>query len=344
MTSPFRYLSTFSGIEAASVAWEPLHWEPVAFSEIDPFANAVLRERFPQVRNLGDISTFRSWPQFDAVNLVVGGSPCQSFSVAGLRRGLRDPRGNLALTFLSVVDRLRPEWVVWENVPGALSSGGGRDFGAFTGALAKLGFGFAYRVLDAQFFGVPQRRRRLFLVANARDWRLAASVLFEPEGGSRHPATGREQRRIAPTASASRPVKPSFWNGEQVTQTIDAVVAKQQMMPEKNRFPVALVPSRFEAGATEARRLTPKECERLQGFPDDWTAITYRNKPAADAPRYKAIGNSMAVPVMRWIGERIDAVHRAQSQPYDPSRHYLMPAFPRPSAERTSLLEPFTDG
>lgn len=343
MTGHFRYLSTFSGIEAASVAWKPLHWEPVAFSEIELFANAVLRERFPKVPNLGDIATFRSWPQFDAVNLVVGGSPCQSFSVAGLRRGLRDPRGNLALTFLSVVERLRPEWVVWENVPGALSSNKGRDFGAFTGALAKLGFGFAYRVLDAQHFGVAQRRRRIYLVANARDWRLAASVLFEPEGGSRHPATGGKQGRIAPAASASRPDKPSFWNGEQVTQTIDAVVAKQQMQPEKNRFPAVLVPSRFKAGALEARRLTPMECERLQGFPDDWTAITYRGKAAADAPRYKAIGNSMAVPVMRWIGERIDAVHHAQSVAYDPSRQYLMPAFPPPSAERTSLLEPFGD-
>jgi DNA (cytosine-5)-methyltransferase 1 len=334
MTGPLRYLSTFSGIEAASVAWEPLHWEPVAFSEINPFASAVLSKRFPQVPNFGDISAFETWPQFDAVNLVVGGSPCQSFSVAGLRRGLRDPRGNLALTFLSLVDRLRPEWVVWENVPGALSSNGGRDFGAFTGALAKLGFGFAYRVLDAQFFGVAQRRRRVFLVANARDWRLAASVLFEPEGGSRNPATGRKQGRIATAASASRPVRPSFWNGEQVTQTIDAVVAKQQMMPEKNRFPAVLVPSRFEAGATEARRLTPKECERLQGFPDDWTAITYRGKPAADAPRFKAIGNSMAVPVMRWIGERIDAVNRAQSVSFDPSAHYLMPARPGPQVER----------
>ena len=178
-----RYLSVCSGIEAASVAWEPLGWAPIAFAEIEKFPSKVLAHHYPGVPNLGDMTKFREWDiERGAVDLLVGGTPCQSFSVAGLRKGLDDPRGNLALTFVAMVDHYRPEWVIWENVPGVLSSSGGRDFGSFLGALGNIGYGFAYRVLDAQHFGVPQRRRRVFVVAHSSgDARRAAEVLFEPE-------------------------------------------------------------------------------------------------------------------------------------------------------------------
>ena len=178
-----RYLSVCSGIEAASVAWESLGWTSVAFAEIERFPSQVLAHHFPGVPNLGDMTKYKDWNiDRDAVDLIVGGTPCQSFSVAGLRKGLEDPRGNLALTFIGMVDHYRPEWVIWENVPGVLSSSGGRDFGSFLGALGQLGYGFAYRVLDAQYFGVPQRRRRVFVVAHSSgDSRRAAKVLFEPE-------------------------------------------------------------------------------------------------------------------------------------------------------------------
>jgi len=146
-----RYLSVCSGIEAASVAWHPLGWEPVAFSEIEKFPSAVLAHHYPTVPNLGDMTKFQEWPD-EPVELLVGGTPCQSFSVAGLRKGLEDPRGNLMLTYLAIAQRYRPRWLVWENVPGVLSSNGGRDFGTFLGALGEWGYGWAYRVLDAQWF------------------------------------------------------------------------------------------------------------------------------------------------------------------------------------------------
>lgn len=206
------YLSVCSGIEAASVAWHTLGWRPVAFSEIDPFACAMLAARFPLVPNLGDMERYREWPiEPGAVDVLVGGTPCQSFSVAGLRKGLDDPRGNLALVYLGLVDRFRPRWIVWENVPGVLSADGGRAFGAFLGGLAQLGYGFAYRVLDAQYTrvdshprAVPQRRRRVFVVGCAGgDWRRAASVLLEPEGVRGDPPTRRASWEGAPRGPAA---------------------------------------------------------------------------------------------------------------------------------------------
>jgi site-specific DNA-cytosine methylase len=188
-----RYLSVCSGIEAASVAWEPLGWEPAAFAEVEKFPSAVLAHHWPQVPNLGDMTRHESW-NLGAIDLLVGGTPCQSFSVAGLRKGLHDPRGGLMLTFLEIAQRQRPRWIVWENVPGVLSSHGGRVFGAFIGALGALGYGWAYRVLDAQWFGVAQRRRRVFVVGHLGDWRAAATVLFESESVCRNPAPSREAR------------------------------------------------------------------------------------------------------------------------------------------------------
>ena len=211
------FRSLCSGIEAASVAWHPLGWRADAVAEVEPFPCFALAHhygasrpwrmpdpdqaaslkgrrhraaaikavsRLPEhgrIPNLGDITQYRDWP--DATfDLLVGGTPCQSFSIAGLRKGLDDPRGNLTLVYLGILDRFRPRWMVWENVPGVLSDKG-NAFGAFLGGLAELGYGFAYRILDAQFFGVPQRRRRVFVVGHSGGlWQRCAAVLFEPEG------------------------------------------------------------------------------------------------------------------------------------------------------------------
>jgi DNA (cytosine-5)-methyltransferase 1 len=193
-----KFISVCSGIEAASQAWNPLGWEAVAFSEIEPFPCAVLAHHYPNVPNYGDMTKFQEWPDH-AVDLLCGGTPCQSFSVAGLRKGLDDPRGNLMLTFGAIAAKYRPQWLVWENVPGVLSSNGGRDFGSFLGMLGQLGYGFAYRVLDAQYFGVAQRRRRVFVVGCFGDWRSAAAVLFERHSLSGNPAPSRKAREVAPT-------------------------------------------------------------------------------------------------------------------------------------------------
>lgn len=193
-----KYLSVCSGIEAASVAWHPLGWKPHAFSEIEKFPSQVLAHHYPDVPNLGDMTKYQEWPDA-SIDLLVGGTPCQSFSVAGLRKGLGDPRGNLMLTYGAIAGKYRPRWLVWENVPGVLSSNGGRDFGTFLGMLAELGYGFAYRILDAQYIrvdgfarAVPQRRRRVFVVGYLGDWRRAAAVLFERESLCGNPAPSRK--------------------------------------------------------------------------------------------------------------------------------------------------------
>ena len=190
-SEPLRYLSVCSGIEAASMAWEPLGWQPAAFAEVEKFPSAVLAHHWPQVPNMGDMNNHEQW-DLPAIDVLVGGTPCQSFSVAGLRKGLRDPRGGLMLTFLEIAQRRRPRWIVWENVPGVLSSNGGRDFGSFLGALGSLGYGWAYRILDAQWCGVAQRRRRVFVIANLGDGAAPAKVLFESESVRRNPAPSRE--------------------------------------------------------------------------------------------------------------------------------------------------------
>lgn len=189
-----RYLSVCSGVEAATVAWHPLGWEAVGYSEIEKFPSEVLAHHYPTVTNYGDMTKYKEWNINGTVDLLVGGTPCQSFSVAGLRKGLEDPRGNLALVYCGILDHFKPKWFVWENVPGVLSSNRGRDFGAFLGAVAELGYGFAYRVLDAQYFGVAQRRRRVFVVGCLGDWRNPAKVLFESNCLSRDNPPSREKR------------------------------------------------------------------------------------------------------------------------------------------------------
>jgi DNA (cytosine-5)-methyltransferase 1 len=187
-----RYAEVCAGIHASGLAWP--EWECAWVSEIDPFACAVLEQRAPGVPNLGDMTkiTDEELQKHGPIDLLMGGTPCQSFSVAGLRKGLADPRGNLALVFLGLAARTRAKWLVWENVPGVLSSGGGRDFGSFLGALGELGYGWAYRVLDAQYFGLAQRRKRVFLVARLGDWRAPAAVLLEPESLRGDPPPSRE--------------------------------------------------------------------------------------------------------------------------------------------------------
>jgi DNA (cytosine-5)-methyltransferase 1 len=338
-----RYLSVCSGIEAATSAWHHLGWEPVAFSEIEPFPSAVLQHHYPNVPNWGDMTQYKNWPDA-TIDFLVGGTPCQSFSVAGLRKGLEDPRGNLMLTFLGIADRYRPKYIVWENVPGVLSSNGGKDFGSFLGALGELGYGWAYRVLDAQWFGVAQRRRRVFVVGCLGDQRRAAEVLFESESVSRNTPPSRAKGQGA-TADAQGSVGSSSAHAFKVRGGCEGG-GKGYLGSDDTAFTVAThqdqniaqplpfdttqltCPSNYSspkpgdpchplaAGAhtpavatsMQVRRLTPVECERLQGFPDNHTNIPWRKKAEApDGPRYKALGNSMAVPVMRWIGERINA-------------------------------------
>lgn len=190
----FRYVSIFSGVEAASLAWEPLGWEPVAFSEIEPFPCAVLAERWQDVPNLGDITKIDWKEEIDgAIDLVVGGSPCQSFSVAGKREGLKGASG-LMFEYIRCVQELRPRWFLWENVPGALTSEDGGAFGQLLSEMDELGYSLAWRVLDAQFFGVAQRRRRLFLVGHLGA-ESPAEVLFEPDCLSGNPQSSREKRK-----------------------------------------------------------------------------------------------------------------------------------------------------
>ncbi len=379
-----RVGSVCSGIGAPECAWQSLGWHSVFASETAAFPRAVFGHRFPSVPIHGDFTTIEA-DTYGPIDLLVGGTPCQSFSVAGLRGGMADERGNLALEFLRLADRLNPRWVVWENVPGVLSSNSGRDFGSFLGGLGELGYGFAYRVLDAQHFGVAQRRRRVFVVGYLGDWRRAAAVLFERASLCGHPAPRREAGEdLAPTISA----RPSGGGGLGTDFDLDGglqlarcVTTRegQRMDPTLETYVTGtlygngkaagsatqqdaeagllvshtlrgdgfdasedgtgrgtpLVPITFGIDAEHngraelmgtlqarahaacstaaitgpsVRRLIPMECERLQGFPDGWTAVPYRGKPAADGPRYKAIGNSMAVPVLRWMGERIARV------------------------------------
>jgi DNA (cytosine-5)-methyltransferase 1 len=407
-----NYLSVCSGIEAATVAWHDLGWNPLGFSEIEKFPSEVLAHHYPNTPNLGDMTKYKEWDfGTNRLDLLVGGTPCQSFSVAGLRKGLDDPRGNLALTYVGILDKFRPKWCVWENVPGVLSSGNGRDFGSFLGALGELGYGWAYRVLDAQNFGVAQRRRRVFVVGCLGDWESAAKVLFESEslrwdikkgrskkqetaaftpssfgqysegvgtlrsaggdlgGGSETlyvPETGKcfttcirndyetknfivfEPRSPDGTPRIHNNICPTLntmqggqrqpcvalaeniigrqpknggngdgftENGPMYTLNATGVHGIAQFVDVYNQAIDGQVSATMTnaCGGTNTsdpkimqnmavRKLTTIECERLQGFPDNYTNI---KENCSDGPRYKALGNSMAVPVMKWIGERI---------------------------------------
>ena len=287
------YLSVYSGIEAATVAWEPLGFTPIGFAEIEPFPCELLKQKYPNVKNYGDITQYEKWDieQFD---ILVGGTPCQSFSIAGKRGGVNDIRGQLIYSYLDIVGKYKPQWVIWENVPGVLSSGKGLDFASFLSGLEKCGYGWAYRVLDAQYFGVPQRRRRVFVVGrsdNRTD--LAAKVLFEPESmRSDFKKGGKIQKK--PTSIIEKGID-YFRRGGNYKYHRDKKASTLRNSASPDCFD--LVVDRYLI-----RRLTPLECERLQGFPDNYTQIEWNGKPKDQCPdshRYKAIGNSMAVPVMR---------------------------------------------
>lgn len=392
------YGSVCSGIEAASVAWKPLGWKAAFVSEIEAFPRAVLAHHYPETPLHGDFTTIQAG-DYEPIDLLVGGTPCQSFSVAGLRGGLSDQRGNLTLEYLRLAERLRPRWLVWENVPGVFSAvshdapdprppendldgdHGPEDgaevvvedeydadeshaFACFLAGLSELGYGFAYRVLDAKHFGVPQRRRRVFVVGYLGDWRRAAAVLLERESlsggdppalepGARTASTltrgaessgrggyaGRRQEddyNIIPVAfggnNTSGPIDVATavtaHGGPHGRLDFDSETFIVQAFDRRGREGGAQLEGphdtaniRAAAGGSSSsyiamfarlwwavRRLLPIEKERLQGFPDGYTNIPFLGKPASDGARSKALGNSMAVPVMAWIGRRIAAV------------------------------------
>jgi DNA (cytosine-5)-methyltransferase 1 len=375
-----RYLSVCSGIEAASVAFEPLGWTPLAFAEIAEFPRCVLAHHYPDVPLYGDFTLLQDMAWIGQADVLVGGTPCQSFSVAGLRGGLSDSRGNLTLKFVrlaNAIDDLRPAaspaTILWENVRGVLST---RDnaFGALLGALAGCdaavahntswpGAGVvagpdrivAWRVLDAQYFGVAQRRRRVFVLARGRaapcgGWSVADALLPLTEGGGGDTAPRRESREDVAGTLASRTSGGGFpgtdeacggfltYSNQEIGEFAPNDVASTLRKSGAKGAPgcealVAFHPTQDPISSTDGtthalgcgsskgqatvavasttgvRRLTPIECERLQGFPDGYTAIAGDGTP--DSPRYKALGNSMAVPVMAWIGKRIDAVRQA---------------------------------
>lgn len=414
-----RFLSVCSGIEAASVAWTPLGWQAVAFSEIEPFPCAVLAHYYPDVPNLGDMTLLPDLiraGQVEAPDILCGGTPCQAFSVAGLRKSLDDARGNLSLTFCEIADAIDhvrgmrgqpPSIIFWENVPGVLSTKdnafrcflaglagedeplqppGGKWANA--GAVYGPARAIAWRVLDAQYFGLAQRRRRVFVVASARDGFDPAAVLFEFQGVRRDTPPRREARQTAPTS----PARSSGGGGlgtdfdcdgglihvDPIARCVTAGEAKRQDWETCNfiafhptqdpisstdgsthalgcgstggqaSVAVAVALRGREGGATaelgdevqnclrasggggdkphvltamQVRRLTPRECERLMGFPDDYTLVPLplkgrqtRVRWASDSARYKALGNSWAVPVVRWIGERINAVEQIKHE------------------------------
>lgn len=226
-----RYISLCSGVEAASLAWIPLGWEPVAYAEFDQFPSAVLAARFPGTQNLGDITQV-DWKEYHgAADLVVFGSPCQSYSVSGLRKGLADPRGQLMLECLAACRDIDPEWIVFENVPGLLSSHDGGDFQTFLNAVAILWprGSVAWRILDSQWFGVAQRRRRVFAVINTRDWRRAPAVLLDEHCLLGNTPTREEAWQEVAARAGERP-EPGGTEG-QVTAFKWFAGAKARTMP-----------------------------------------------------------------------------------------------------------------
>jgi DNA (cytosine-5)-methyltransferase 1 len=318
------YGSVCSGIEAATVAWHPLGWKPAFFSEIEPFPKKVLAHHYPNVPDLGDMTKIGE--SSGPIDILVGGTPCQSYSLSGLRAGLSDPRGSLMLSFGLLAQKLQARWIVWENVPGVLSSNGGRDFGTYLGMLAELGYGFAYRVLDSRYFGVAQNRRRTFLVGHAgADWERPARVLFEREsllGNTKEGGENREgfARRVprrtgarkwpaerAPTLNASFGDKQGLEN-QHALGGAGCFVPTLTASNDPSRSPQSREVTRQVAAVHRThgtiRRLMPLEFERLQGFPDGYTAIP----GAGNGVRYRALGNSFPVPVVKWIGERIQMV------------------------------------
>jgi DNA (cytosine-5)-methyltransferase 1 len=361
-----NYASVCSGVGSDHLAFGSLGWDCIFFSEIEKFPSAVLKHHWPDIPNLGDFTEIDTdvWKK-KAIQLVVGGTPCQSFSVAGKQRGMDDKRGVLALEHVRLARSLGSRWFVWENVPNVLSTNGGRDFARLLQMLLECGYGFAYRILDAQYFGVAQRRRRVFLVGYLGDWRPAGAVLFESQGlrgnieesqkkrpdvagtltngsGKRgwnvsaEGAAGGHIQPVAKTlrAKSSDPLDPELYNylpfntTHMTSKTNRAnpqwgspchTLARGDHPPavayHATQDPISGSVSpclgKTSQIAVGVRRLMPVECERLQGLPVGHTQIPWRGKDKENCPdghRYKAIGNGFAVPVVRWLGKRIDRV------------------------------------
>ena len=300
-----RYISLFSGVEACSVAWYHMkNWQAQVFAEFDAFPSAVLKHQFPHVPNVGDV-TKHDWKKYKGkCELIVGGSPCQSFSVAGKRLGLDDPRGNLALHFLRIVEEIQPTWFIFENVPGLLSSDNGRDFAAFLREVENIGYGCAYRVFDAQYFGVPQRRRRVFVVGHIDgDYRRAAAVLFEPEGLCGDNPTRRKKGQEATSDSGqSTSERGEYWNGRRVANTYTAR-GDGQRMPDKDNFHGIVVPN--ITGTLDTELNTKLSTQAAQsGFlvptqhPDEVApTVTAKWSKGADTPPGSKIDNGNMIPV-----------------------------------------------
>lgn len=387
-------VSLFAGIGGFELAMTRSGIRPVASVEIDKKASGVLAERFPDTAIFGDIKGVTSGDLlsagFNPANgIITGGFPCQDLSVAGRRAGLAGERSGLFWEIHRLITETKTKWFVLENVPGLLSSNDGRDMGIVLGSLAELGYGVAYRVLDAQHFGVAQRRRRVFIVGRlGDDWRTPAKILDIGEGRRGYHQKGIAQGQSAASeidaSTGERGVQPyvkivrsgerdadgnlpaEVWAERDTAPTLNlmdnggesraTVIALQNtvigradtagpqgrghsdnggpMFTIDTTSPHAIVfnPHKEDGARVQGevintltalmgtggnnvpmltapptiRRLTPVECERLQGFPDGWTSIS-AGKPQADSSRYKQAGNAVAVPVVQWILERIVA-------------------------------------
>ena len=313
-----RYISLFSGIEAASVGWRDLPLEPVAFSEIAPFQCKVLRRHYPTVPNLGDITKI-DWSDYaGTIDIIVGGSPCQSFSVAGNWKdedvkGLSGQSG-LMFEYIRAVREVRPRYFIWENVTGALSSEDGAAFGQLITEMDELGYSMCWRVLDSQYFGVPQMRRRVFVVGHIGDKRVAGTILLEPEvvfehnqscKGTRIQSTlSRENSTFTWCAAGSTINRQSCWDGP------NTMGLYYEVSPTRTASfaPHAIISYDIDTSTSCVRRFTPHELERLFGFPDGYVSdTTFKGKKPNYRQVQQALGNSFCVPVIKWIGERLYA-------------------------------------
>ena len=286
-----KYLSICSGIEACSVAWDPLGWKAQGFAEIEDFRAEVLKYHYPEVKNYGDFTKIKKENIGEHTDVLVGGTPCATFSIAGLRKGLDEDRGNLALEFIKLVERIRPTWVIWENVFGVLSSNKGEDFATFLGALAECGYGFAYRVLDTQYVrtqrfprAIPQRRRRVFVVGHIRDWRYPAEVLFDGEEVSKDFRPSRRKKK-----TTSNELEESFKKESLESYIIRQSHTKSNGKPYKNDGSSFTLTASDKYAVTIFETNTPDKTARLQKeeISPTLTAMTGGNRQPCVLVEYK---------------------------------------------------------
>lgn len=309
------------------MGWEPLGFQPVFFSEIEPFPKALLKHRFPQVPDLGNLLDINGSDWRGKLDIFWGSTPCQSFSLAGKRASITDDRGKLTMKFCELADEINPSFVCWENVKGALSASE-NAFGCLLGALSGEGSpleppggkwthagyvlgpkrNIAWRLFDAQYSGVAQRRERLFVIGCPTDGPDPREILFEQNTGSQvgRPSRSRESQNVdthSDQGAAPRAYSVAFRGRAGGEQAEVGGEISNCLLASQGGSDKAFV--LIDGPVPEVRMLTPRECERLMGFPDDWTNVPFDNGLASDAVRFKAIGNSIAVPDVRWIGKRI---------------------------------------